>query len=511
MEPAVIREAGAPASGPDRRAKRLILAGTMVGSSMAFIDGSVVNVATPAIQAALGFGAGGIQWVINGYLLFLGALVLTGGAAADRFGRRRVFLTGIVGFTLASLGCGLAPTPEVLVIARCVQGCAAALLTPASLALLGSSFDESERGRAIGAWAGMGALMSALGPVFGGWLVDALSWRTIFLINLPLAGLAIALTRAAAIPETRVANPRPLDYPGAALIAIGLGLTIWGLTKAADIGLFAPRILIVLAAGFVALGLFVIVQARSPNAMAPLSLFRARTFSGANLLTLWLYFAVTGALFFLPFELIRVHFYSARAAGASLLPMSVVGGLLSSLAGRLSDRVGVRLPLTLGPLIAAAGYAMLAATGERSGYWTGIFPATLVLAFGMTMSVAPLTAAVMGAVGKDQTGAASGVNIAIARVAGSFAIAVTSLIFLGRFDAAMAGADLGGARPPPLGAGLAIDPAAAPALLAAAERSALHAGFVAVMLTAAAAALLGAATSAILIRDAPPAGTNRRP
>jgi EmrB/QacA subfamily drug resistance transporter len=486
----------------DRRAKRLILAATVTGSSMAFIDGSVVNVATPAIQSALGFGAGGIQWVINGYLLFLGALVLIGGAAADRFGRRRVFLIGVIAFTLASLACGLAAAPAMLVVARCVQGAAAALLTPASLAILGASFGDDERGRAIGAWAGFGALTSAIGPALGGWLVDALSWRSIFLLNLPLAAAAIAMTLKA-MPETQETTPRRIDYAGAFLVAIGLGLLIWGLSRAGEVGVTAPQAWGCGLAGLAALAGFVRVEARSDHPMAPLALFRSRAFAGANLLTLGLYFAVGGALFFLPFELIRVHGYSAAGAGAALLPLSLIMGLFSGLAGRLADRMGARLPLILGPLISAAGYGLLAASGVRADYWRGFLPGSLVLAIGMTVSVAPLTATVMGAVVRDKAGTASGINIAIARIAGLLAIAIMSLIFIGRFDSALG--DLAGraglpasALPPPGGA-LAVNPTQSAAGLALLERAALHAAYVDVMICAAAAAALGAVASAVLI------------
>jgi EmrB/QacA subfamily drug resistance transporter len=475
--------------------KRLILGATIFGSSMTFIDGSVVNVALPAIQQALGFDGSGIQWVINFYLLTLGALVLIGGAAADRFGRRRVFLIGIVLFTIASGACGLAIDPAMLVIARGLQGAAAALLTPASLAIVSSSFGEAERGQAIGIWAGFASLMTAGGPVAGGWMVDALSWRAIFLINLPLAGAAIAMT-IAAVPEMRVAGAKRLDYVGAALVVFGLGTLTWALTQASSLGLFAPTVLGWLAAGVLALAGFVAVEALSPNAMAPLSLFRARDFSGVNLLTLCLYFSLGGVAFFLPFELIRAHGYSASAAGASLLPVSLMLGGLSRRAGRISDRLGARIPLTVGPLIAAVGLVMLAWAGGRADYWTSFFPATLALAVGMTITVAPLTNLAMSSVEIGRAGTASGVNIAVARVAGLLAVAMLSLVFLARFDGALGGASaiLGvpAADLPAPGGGLTVDPEAARGPLRLAEMRAINAAYVRVMLCAAAVTLLGA-------------------
>jgi EmrB/QacA subfamily drug resistance transporter len=415
--------------------KRLILAATVLGSSMAFIDSSVVNVALPAVQKNLGAGPEAIQWAVNGYMLMLGALVLIGGAAADRFGRRRIFLLGIALFTLASLACALAPDTAVLLAGRAVQGIGAAFLTPASLAILGYSFPKAERGRAIGAWAGFGALTMAAGPVLGGWLVDTVSWRAIFFINLPLAAGAAALAWRA-IPESRTPGSKGLDILGAALAVSGLGLLTWSLTLASKHGFAHVFVLVPFTVGLFQLATFAWVEHRTPNAMAPPALFKSGPFLSANVLTLLLYFALGGALFFLPFELIRVRHYPATAAGAALLPFSLIMGTLSGAAGHLADRLGPRLPLTLGPLIAAAGFVIFAATGPALPYWASVLPATLVLAAGMTLAVAPLTTTVMTSVGDNHAGTASGINNAIARVAGLLAVAAMSLLFSLAYQAA---------------------------------------------------------------------------
>ena len=476
--------------------KRLILIATVLGSSMAFIDGSVVNVALPAIQKNLQAGPEAIQWAVNGYMLMLGALVLIGGAAADRFGRRKVFLIGITVFTAASVACGLAPNIAVLLAGRAVQGIGAAMLTPASLAILGSSFPKAERGRAIGAWAGFGALTMAGGPVLGGWLVDVLSWRAIFFINLPLALGAAALAWKA-IPESRTPGAKGLDLLGAALAAAGLGLVTWALTRAGTAGFTRPDILAMLGGGLALLAAFAWVETRAPNAMAPPALFKSPTFLAANGLTLLLYFAMGGALFFLPFELIRVRGYAATAAGAALLPFSLVMGTLSGLAGKLSDKLGPRLPLTLGPLIAAGGFVILAFAGPNLPYWQSILPATLVLAAGMTLAVAPLTTTVMTSVNDEHAGAASGINNAVARIAGLLAVAAMSLVFTISFDAAIAHTGLPQAQRPAAGSGLSVSPHDAAPALRAAETAAYERAYQVVMLLAAACAALAAVPGAL--------------
>jgi EmrB/QacA subfamily drug resistance transporter len=421
----VIR-AGRPSESTSR--KRLALAATVLGSSMAFIDGSVVNVALPAMRTALKADAAQVQWIVNAYLLLLGALVLIGGSAGDRFGRRKVFVLGVALFGVASMGCALAPDAGWLIAARALQGMAAAMLTPASLAILGATFDDDERGAAIGAWAGFGAVTTAIGPVLGGWLVDHVSWRAIFLINLPLAVATIWLALAS-VRESRDPEVEHLDWRGAVLAATGLGAVTWGLTAAGQRGWTSPSVWAALATGAALLAGFLLSQAREKHPMMPLSLYRSRTFSGANLLTLALYFGLTGALFFLPFELIARHGYSAAKAGATLLPFSLVMGTLSGVAGKLADRFGARPMLTLGPILAGVGFGLLGAPWVGSGYWTGVLPAVLVLAVGMTLAVAPLTSTVMGAVAASHAGVASGVNNAVARIAGLLAVAVLGLVY----------------------------------------------------------------------------------
>jgi EmrB/QacA subfamily drug resistance transporter len=427
-----------PAALSEKR-KRLTLAATILGSSMAFIDGSVVNIALPAIQQALHADAVSTQWIVNAYLLLLGALVLVGGSAADLYGRRRIFLWGIAVFTTASIACGLAPNITVLVISRAVQGLGAALLTPASLAMLGATFDQHERSHAIGVWAGVGALTAAAGPVLGGWLVDQVSWRVIFLLNVPLAvaaaGLAILFAN-----ESRDPQPKRLDWPGAGTIAIGLAAITWGLGAIPASGFHDTNVLAALAAGAAFLIGFVAIEARlHERAMMPLSLYRSRDFSATNALTLLLYFALSGSLYYLPFGLIRLGGYSAMQAGAALLPFALIMGFGASFAGALSDHFGPRLSLTAGPLIAACGLAQLAFADLGNSYWAGVFPAICVLAIGMTVTVPPLTSTVMASVGEAHAGIASGVNNAVARVAGLFAVAALGAVLFASFSHHLAG------------------------------------------------------------------------
>jgi EmrB/QacA subfamily drug resistance transporter len=470
-----------------------VLAATVLGSSLAFIDMSVVNIAVPAIQADLRASTAQIQWIVSAYLLLLGSLVLVGGAAGDRYGRRRMFVAGIVVFTIASVLCGWAPGSELLIAARALQGVGAAMLVPNSLAILGSTFDDDERGAAIGAWAGFGALTSAAGPVIGGWLVDAISWRAIFFLNVPLAALAIWLTLAA-MPESRDPASKGIDWRGALLVATGLGALSFGLTHASERGITAPAVTRALAAGIVLLTAFVMTERRTRCPMMPLELFRSASLSGANMLTLLLYFAIGGTFFFLPFELIRLHAYTATAAGAALLPFSLVLGLLSGAAGRLADRVGPRLPLTCGPLIAAVGLAALALPQPGQPYWSGVGPATVVVGVGMTLAVAPLTTAVMTAVPPAHAGLASGINNAVARVAGMLAIAVMTLVFAQVF-ALRGGLESIGQAQAALVAALSGNTDLAPHL-----RHAFHSAYQAVMLVAAACAALGGIVASLTIR-----------
>jgi len=406
---------------------RLVLAGTVLGSSLAFIDGSAVNLTLPVIQRQLGGDAASAQWIMNAYMLMLGALVLAGGAAADRYGRKRVFLLGVALFSAASLACGLAPGLPMLIAARAVQGVGAALLVPASLAILGASFDKQARGQAVGIWAGAGGLVSAGGPVLGGWLTDTVSWRAVFLINLPVAVLAVILLGLGA-RESRSAQTGPLDWIGAVLATLGLAAVTWGLTEAPTLGFGDTAVLAGLLGGAVALGAFLMVERRAASPMLPLALFRSLAFSGANGLTLLLYAAFGGALFVLPFDLIQARGYDATRAGAALLPLSAGLIVLSPLAGRLTAMVGARTMLTAGPVLAGLGFAILGATATRADYWTGVFPGLAVLALGLGIAVAPLTDAVLESVADSYQGAASGVNNAVARIAGLLAVALAGFV-----------------------------------------------------------------------------------
>ena len=435
----VIRATPAFPAALSERRKRLTLAATILGSSMAFIDGSVVNIALPAIQQALHADAASTQWIVNAYLLLLSALVLVGGSAADLYGRRRVFLFGILIFTMASIACGLSPDITVLIVSRAVQGVGAALLTPASLAMLGASFDQHERSHAIGIWAGVGALTSAIGPVLGGWLVDQVSWRAIFLLNVPLAIAAAGLAARFAC-ESHDPEAKRLDWSSAGAVAIGLGAITWGLSAIPASGFHNEAVLAALGMGAAFLILFVVIEARSGElAMVPLSLFRSRNFSATNALTLLLYFAIGGALYYLPFGLIRLGGYSATQAGAAMLPFALIMGLGAPFAGSLSDRFGPQRSLTAGPLIAACGLALLAFADFRQSYWMGVFPAICVLGIGMTIAVPPLTSTVMASVGQARAGIASGANNAVARVAGLLAVAALGAVLFTSFSHHLAG------------------------------------------------------------------------
>lgn len=410
---------------------RATLAATILGSSLAFIDGSVVNVALPALALNLKVGASGLPWIINAYLLPVGALTLLGGALGDHYGRRRLFDAGLWVFTLASIACAAAPSLGWLLTARGVQGLGAALLLPNSLAILGGAFAGEARGRAIGTWAAVGALAGALGPIVGGWLVDGAGWRTIFLLNLPLAAGAGYLSWKYVEERRESLRAVPLDTTGAGLATVGLGLLTWSLTDASKSGAAHAGAWSAALAGCALLGAFLWLEARlKERAMMPLVMFRAPAFVGLNLLTFFLYGSLGGLIVLLPFFLIRIGSWPAVAAGASLLPLPALIGFGSRWMGRVSSRHGERMPLMVGAGLVAIGLALFARVGVDSlNYWRDIFPPTLLIALGMTACVAPLTTSVIASVDGDHVGLASGFNSAVARIAGLMATALLGFVF----------------------------------------------------------------------------------
>jgi len=414
-----------------------ILVATILGSSMAFIDGTVVNVALPALQANLHATVIDVQWVVEAYSLLLSALLLVGGSLGDHYGRRRIFVIGVALFSLASTWCGFASNIRELIFARALQGAGGALLVPGSLAIISASFRDEDRGRAIGTWSGFTAITAAIGPVIGGWLIDRISWRAIFFINLPLA-IAVLMICFLFVPESRDEDAKGrLDWFGAALATIGLGSLVYGLIESSRLGFGHLAVLTALIGGIFFLIALFLWEAHTQNPMLPLTLFRSRDFSGANLLTLFLYSALGGTLFFLPLNLIQVQGYAATAAGAALLPFILMMFRLSRRSGGLVNRYGAKLPLVLGPIMAGVGLALFTVPGVGADYWSKFLPAIVVLALGMSSIVAPLTNTVMNSVPENRVGVASGINNAISRAAGLLAIAVLGIVILHVFNRAL--------------------------------------------------------------------------
>ncbi len=439
---------------------RWIVAATVLGSALAMLDATVVNIALPAIGRDLGAGVTGLQWTLSGYTLALASLILLGGSLGDRLGRRRVFVWGTVWFAAASVLCGLAPSIEVLIAARLLQGVGAALLTPGSLALISASIKAEDRGAAIGLWSGLGGVASAVGPLLGGWLVDAVGWRSVFLINIPLA-VVVVWVAAKHVPESRDPHVSGrLDVPGAVTVAAALGLLTYGLIES-----HTPT----LAMGVVAAGVFVMIERRSHDPLVPPSLFASRVFLATNLVTFAVYAALGGVFFLLVLQLQFAVGYSPIAAGVATLPITALMLVLSARAGRIAGRIGPRIPMTVGPLLAALGLLLMLRVGPGSTYATDILPAVVVFGLGLSALVAPLTGAVLGAVSTDRAGIASGVNNAVARTSQLLAVAALPAL------AGIAGSDYSAAE-------------------------AFSDGFHTAMLMCAGLLVIGAAIAAVMIR-----------
>jgi EmrB/QacA subfamily drug resistance transporter len=491
-----------------------VIAAASLGSGMAFLDSTILNVALPAVQADLGASVREVQWTYGAYALVLSALLLVGGTLGDRFGRRRAFVLGAAIFATASAWCALAPGPAQLIAARAVQGVGGALLVPASLAIVGASFEGRLKAQAIGTWGALSAIAMAVGPVLGGWLVEEVSWRAAFLINPVLAAVAIPIALWH-VPESRDPEAHNLDLGGAVLATTGLAGLVYGLIESSVWGLGAPRVLAALVLGSIALAAFVSVERHAKDPMVPPSLFRSRNFDGANLVTLLFYMALTGSLYFLPFLMMQVHGYSAFVAGSVFLPFVAMAFLIGRLSEGISARFGTKIPLVVASLALLAGLLLFAVPGvEHGSYWTSFFPAMVVQGVGMALAITPLTTVALGSVDREHSGLASGVNNAVARVAGLLAVALLGVFVYGVFsmslDARLDSMELSGdvrremeAAKTHLGAAEAPKgvEAGTEAHIERAIDESFVAGFRAVMLVSAGLALASALVAALFVSD----------
>ena len=492
--------------------QRWVIAAASLGSGMTFLDSTVLNVALPAVQTDLGASARDVQWIYGAFALLLAALLLVGGTLGDRYGRRRAFVLGAAVFAAASAWCALAPSPGQLVAARALQGAGGALLVPASLAIVGASFEGKRRAKAIGAWAALSGTAMAVGPVLGGWLVEYVSWRAAFLIVPALAIVAVPIALWH-VPESRDPQARRPDLAGALLATGGLAGLVYGLIESSASGFGDSTVLAALISGVLALAAFVLVENRVADPMVPLSLFRSGSFGGANLVTLLFYMALTGSLYLLPFLMMHVHGYSAFVAGSVFLPFVAMAFLIGRLSGQICARFGTKVPLVVASLTVAVGLLMFALPGaEHGSYWTSFFPAMVVQGFGMALVITPLTTAALGSVDSARSGLASGVNNAVARMAGLLAVVVLGTMvyamFSANLDARLEGmelpravrseleaakADLGAAKVPD-----GVDAGTEVRLERAIEES-FVAGFRLVMLSSAGLALASALAAALLV------------
>jgi EmrB/QacA subfamily drug resistance transporter len=489
-----------------------VIAAASLGSGMAFLDSTVLNVALPAVQTDLGASARDVQWIYGAFALLLSALLLVGGTLGDRYGRRRTFVLGAAVFAAGSVWSALAPGPGHLVAARALQGVGGALLVPASLAIVGASFEGKLRAKAIGAWAALSGTAMAVGPVLGGWLVEEVSWRAAFLIVPAVASAAIPIALWH-VPESRDPEARTPELAGAILVTGGLAGLVYGLIESSASGFGDPVVLAALILGVLALVAFIFVERRGKDPMVPLSLFRSKDFGGANLVTLLFYMALTGSLYLLPFLMMQIHGYSAFVAGSVFLPFVAMAFLIGRLSGRICARFGAKVPLVVASLAVAAGLLLFALPGaEHGSYWTSFFPGMVVQGFGMALVITPLTTAALGSVNSARSGLASGVNNAVTRVAGLLAVALLGMIVYAAFsvnlDTRLEGMDLPGgvrseleAAKANLGAAEApegVDPGTAARIERAIDES-FVAGFRAVMLVSAGLALASALAAALLV------------